>query len=65
MAESELLCVRVAPVLRNIYTSILRRCHKAIHVRIVKIFYLIVLDICLALTTPQAIYIYIYTLLWP
>ena len=43
MAESELLCVRVATLLRSKYASILR---KAVFVvRIVKIFVFIVLDI--------------------
>ena len=33
MAESELLCVSVATLLRNLYASVLRESHKAIHVR--------------------------------
>ena len=53
MAESELLCVRVATLRRNKYASVLRVYHMAIHVRIVK-FLFIVLGMCLALITDQA-----------
>ena len=49
MAESELLCVRVTILLRNKYICK----HSNSDVRIVKIFYFIVLDICLSLTTAQ------------
>ena len=59
MAESGLLCVRLASLLRNKYASILRvmsrvMSHTIVYVRIVKIFYFNVLDICLALDTAQA-----------
>ena len=39
MTESELLCVKVATLLRNKYASALRVSHKAMHVWIVKIFF--------------------------
>ena len=52
MAESELLCARVATLLRNKYASILIVTHV---VRIVKVFFFVVVpDICLALTTAPA-----------
>ena len=55
MAESELFYVRIATLLRNKYASILRVVHKTLHVRTVKDFCPIVLDIYPALTTALEI----------
>ena len=54
MAESELLCVRVAPLLRSKYASILRVMAKGNSCQNCQDFYFIVLDICHALTITQA-----------
>ena len=52
MAMSELLCVRVVTLLRNIYASVLRLCHKACMLELPGLFFT-VLDIFLALNTAQ------------
>ena len=54
MTESELLCARVAALLRNKYASILRVMSKGSTPQNYQKFYFNVLDICLALNTAQA-----------
>ena len=54
MNERELLCVRVATLLRNKYASKSKNDVIQHVVKIVLIFYFIVLDIFLAFTTAQA-----------
>ena len=54
MAESELLCVRVATLLRNKYTSIQSDVIRQYRLSELSRFYFIFLDIGLALTTAQA-----------
>ena len=54
MAESKLICVKVATLLRSKYASILRVMSQGYTCQYCQDFYFIVLDICLALTTAQA-----------
>ena len=54
MAESELVFVKVATLLRNKYASILRVISYGITCQNCQDFYFVVLDICLALTNAQA-----------